>query len=257
MSDTLLGLAIEDSAEITALRDGDPVQLGLALAEAGCSVEAAPLLRPARKQWAADPRSEAARSALAAVTWWNKNWRAFAQAMQGNRFEEARELLGDQARNQWDRPPMLLHVSRVARHEGRPEIARHCLARLLYLCDRGLPKTDMTVFRYAAEASMVEILAEAGDVDAALAGYRNLTPNPGNLMGHQIQGAALLAQAGQAEAAMNAIAKLLATAQTRKGWGRENREAFVTRDPVLDPLRQRSDWHQLLSDPAAYLKSRS
>ena len=257
----LLEFSVQDTDEISALR-GDlantdqQVALGLALAKAGCSYEAAHYLRPTRKRWAGGPAADVAATALAAQTWWNKTWRDIARAMQNNQVEAALELVGDNLVHQWDQPALLLHLSSIARDREDWPIARHLLDRVVYLSDRGVPKMETTAFAYAARAGMMDILAASGDVDAALADYQALTPNPGNAMAHQILGARLLALAGHEEAAMAALADILVTARSaRKGYSRDIREDFVRNAPELTDLRKRSDWSRLLDDPVAYSKS--
>ena len=256
--DQLLDYPLTDSALITDLRNGDSVLLGLALAEAGCSVEAVQLLRPTRKKWKDDPKAAIGRMALDAITWWNETWRDFAQAMQVDKFDDAKELVGDRYGMLWDQPALLLHLSRIARADRKSSLAGHLLARVLYLCDRGLPKTDMTAFRYAAEAARVDLLIEAGDFDAAMKAYEALAPNQGNAVGHALQGAGLLALCGRDEEAMIAVAEIQLTAmRDRKGWSADLRRDFVESEPDLARLRKRPDWAGMVSDPADYLKSRA
>lgn len=249
---------VQDSDEISALRcdleaEDRQVALGLALAKAGCSYEAAHFLRPTRKRWAGGPEADVAATALAALTWWNKTWRDIARSMQNNHAEAALKLVGDNLVHQWDQPALLLHLSSIARDRQDWPVARHLLDRVVYLSDRGLPKVDMAAFAYAASAGLLDVLAASGDTAAALAKYHALAPNPGNAMAHQILGARLLALAGHEDAAMAALADILVTARSaRKCYSRDIRENFVLSAPELTKLRERPDWARLLDDPVAY-----
>lgn len=251
----LLEFDLHDNKDIGAHRKGDAQALGLALARAGCGVEAARILRPLRKSWADHESADAGKAALEAVAWWNKNWRDMAQARQAGRHDDVLALVGDRHLVLWDQPALLLHLAAIAEARANHALARHLLRRVVYLSDRGLPKMDMRPFRYAAEASLVDVLMSEGDLSAAKKAYQALTPNPGNAMAHQIQGAELLALSRQDGEAMCALADILVTANTgRKGWSADIRREFVDRSERLARLRSRGDWPAMLSDPADYLK---
>ncbi|NND20960.1 MAG: hypothetical protein HKO14_02625 [Silicimonas sp.] len=252
--DSLTNFDLEDSRDISALRNGDDVALGMALAEAGCSVEAAALLRPHRKVWSKGDQAEIGAAALDAVAWWNRNWRDVARARQAGRHGEVLRLVGDHARSLWDQPALLLHLAWVARATGRQALAGHLLRRVIYLCHRGVPGIEMKAFHYAAEAGLVDILVDEGRIDDALSAFEALTPNPGNAMAHQLQGAELLVLSGRLDAAMVEVAKILMTANDkRSGWSANVRRDFTENAQALGPLRARDDWRALISDPAAYL----
>ncbi|MEO0912474.1 MAG: hypothetical protein AAFY59_05720, partial [Pseudomonadota bacterium] len=153
--DGLLALPAEDGPEISALRGAGGMALGFALAEAGCGVEAAKLLRPCRKEWGG--RAEQGAAVLAANAWWNREWRGFAQAVQADRVGEALALLGDGARWHWDRPPLLMHLGHVALGAGALDLAERVFARVVYLAGRGVPGIEMTAFAYAGPAALVDV----------------------------------------------------------------------------------------------------
>ncbi len=114
---------------------------------------------------------------------------------------------------------------------------------------------EMKAFAYAADAHLVDVRAARGNFDGALAAYDTLTPNPGNAMAHQIQGAHLAALAGHDDAALSRIAEIIVTAESeRKGYSRDMRLKFVDNDPALAALRERSDWAALRSNPKAWLR---
>lgn len=252
--DRLFELALVDSNEINSLRGGDDVALGIALAEAGCSVEAAQLLRPRRKLWSKGDQAEIGMQALEAVAWWNKTWREVAGARQAGRYDEVLRLVGDRAPVLWDQPALILHLATVAREKVQMDLAAHLLRRVIYLCDRGMPKMEMAAFRYSAEAGLVDVLLERGEVAAAAAAYDALTPNPGNAMAHQLQGAEVLVRSGHLDDAMVAVAEILLMANDKRtGWSAEVRRDFIEKARVLDPLRTRGDWEAMIADPAAYL----
>ncbi|MGI9395355.1 MAG: hypothetical protein ACR2OY_11965 [Boseongicola sp.] len=256
----LLEFPVADSVAISELRktldtEEQRVALGLALARAGCSLEASYYLRPTRKTWSGGPDADDAKMALAAQTWWNKTWRDIARAMQSGRAEAALELIGDNSINLWDQPALLLHLGSIARDRNELALAEHLLQRVVYLAERGLPKTEMSAFEYVARAGLIDVLAASGNLADALVEYDVLSPNQGNAMAHELQGARLLALAGHDEAAMAALAAILVTARaTRKGYGREIREDFVAMAPELAKLRDRPDWAELMDDPAGYSK---
>ncbi|NNE82293.1 MAG: hypothetical protein HKN18_18640 [Silicimonas sp.] len=256
--DQLIDFPITDSSEIADLRTGAPMFLGLALARAGCSVEATYHLRPTRKDWKENEHADEGKAALETMTWWNKSWRDVAQLVQSQRYDEALGLLRDRVERLWDQPPLLLHLAGIARETKKLHLARHLLGRVVYLCDRGLPKTKMTAFRYAAEAGLVDVLIEDEDIPAALNAYKALTPNPGNAMSHELQGASLMALSGHDDAAMAGIAQILLTAnRDRTGWSSDIRRDFVERAPELAHLRNRADWSDMSRDPASYLKAKA
>lgn len=260
----LIDLPLDDPEPIAAARaalaaapgdDEAAVALGLVLAGAGCTYEAAHLLRPRRKMWKDADGAEAAKAALDAQAWWNKNWREFAQLSQAGRKDDALALLGGRAADYWDLPPLLMHLGGFAAKAGDPDLAEHIFRRIAGLADRGLPKMEMAAFAYASRASLIDLLAERGDTAAALAAYAGIRPNPGNAMAHELQGARLLVLAGREDDALSAVAGIVVVAEKeRKGYSRDMRLAFVDRDPVLDDLRTRPEWQALRSDPVAFLK---
>ncbi|MGI9388688.1 MAG: hypothetical protein ACR2O1_01415 [Boseongicola sp.] len=256
----LLELPVADTAEISELRrtlktEEQKVALGLALAGEGCSLEASFYLRPTRKIWSGGPDADNANAALAAQSWWNKTWRDIARAMQSGQVDAALKLIGDNAVHQWDQPALLLHLASIARDRNELGFAGHLLQRVLYLADRGLPKTEMSAFEYVARAGLIDVLAASGKLNEALDEYEVLSPNHGNAMAHELQGARLLALAGRDDAALAAIAAILVTARAaRAGYGREIREDFVAKAPELTKLRDHPDWAELLDDPASFAK---
>ncbi len=255
----LLAFPLDESAAIAALRKAarDSVEaqaaLGVALAEAGCSYEAAMNLRPTRMRWKGTPGESAARQALDAQAWWNRSWRPFAQAMQAGRRDEAMGDLGDRAGLFWDFPPLLTHLAHTAKAGGQLDLARHLYVRIRDLADRGLPKMEMRAFDYVSRAGLIDVLIMQGEIATALDAYRELRPNPGNAMAHEIQGARLLALAGEEDGAMVAIADMLVTAtKKRDGYSTEIRLDFIENAAELAPLRERSDWELMRADPAGY-----
>ncbi|MEL6168144.1 MAG: hypothetical protein AAFR35_05610 [Pseudomonadota bacterium] len=254
MIDKLRALPIEDTPDIeTARKNGGPTVLGLVLAEAGCSHEASALLRGTRAEWSRGPDAPVAKAALAETTWWNATWRELAQAMQAGQNTAALEVIGDRVPRNWDRPALLLHRAAIARDARQAELAAHLLRRVAYLAERGLPNLEMSAFAYVARSGLIDILADAGDVEAALAEYAEVVPNTGNAMAHEIQGVRLLAMAGRNDDAMRAVAAMLITAREgRHGYSKDIRLDFVDRAPELDALRQRPDWAVLLDDPKAW-----
>ncbi len=264
--DRLLNFPLAEPSGIGALRkraeaglqdDAAHVALGIALAGAGCSHEAVALLRPRRAFWKPLPDAPVAKAALDAQTWWNKNWRTFAQLKQAGRRDDALALLGDRAVSYWDQPALLIHLGGFAAETDRLDLAEHLFRRVRDLAERGLPKMDMTAFAYVSQASLIEVTARRGDVEAALGMHEALTHNPGNAMAHEMQHARLLTRAGLLDDAMGTVAAMLVTAEkARKGYSREMRIDFADEDPDIAPLRQRADWAAMRADPVAYARSR-
>ncbi len=261
----LIGFPLIETTEIAVLRDqvrtapgegAAEIALGRALTGQGCTYEASALLRPWRSVCKTSPEAETAKAALAAQTWWRKNWRDFAQLKQAGRREEALTLLGDRAVLFWDLPPLLMHLGGFAAETGRFDLAEHIFQRISDLAKRGLPRMNMTAFAYVAPASLVEVMARRGKVEGSLALHRDLTPNPGNAMTHEIQMIRLLARAARIDDGLSAVAQMLVTAMTsRKGYGREMRLDCADNDADLAPLRAHSDWAELRANPKAYLAS--
>jgi hypothetical protein len=81
------------------------IALGIALSGAGCTYEAAALLRPLRSRWKSTDAADQALLALETQTWWNKNWREFVHLKRGGNNDAALELLADRAVLFWDMPP--------------------------------------------------------------------------------------------------------------------------------------------------------
>ncbi|MEM7221491.1 MAG: hypothetical protein AAF495_00840 [Pseudomonadota bacterium] len=260
----LLDFPLAEPEEIAALRRAaaaapkDPdqqVAFAAALSRAGCTYEAAHLLRPLRSHWKGSDLEAVARAALEAQSWWNKNWRDFAQRKQAGDWTGALALLGDRAVDFWDLPPLLIHLAGFAEDDGELALADHLYRRVLGLAERGLPKLNMTSFIYVAEAGLVEILLARGQAQEALARHRALTPNPGNAMAYELLTLKLLVATGAHEAAMVQAATTLTIAKKhRAGYSRALRLDFIEKAPELAPLRKRADWRELLEDPGAYLK---
>ena len=254
----LMDYPLDDPPRVHAARDFDgpmaEAALGISLAEAGCSYEAAHLLRPTRKVWRDDPEAATAKAALDAQTWWNKNWREFAQLMQAGRRDDALSLLGDRAVQYWDLPPLLMHLAALATDLGSYELGAHIYRRISGLAARGLPKMPMKAFSYASAAGLVEVMSLSGEPDAALEAYHRLMPNPGNAMAHQLQGARLMVAAGQTDAALRQAAEIAQTALAeRKGYSREVRLNFLDNAAELAPLRELSVWQKVREAPADFL----
>ncbi len=257
----LLERPLTEAAAIGALRKAarDSIEaqaaLGVALAEAGCSYEAALNLRPTRMHWKGTPGEAAARQALDAQAWWNKEWRQFAQAMQAGERDTALALVGDRAEMFWDFPPLLTHLAQTAKAAGQLDLARHLFQRVRDLAERGLPKMEMGAFAYVSRAGLIDVMIMQGEIAQALEDYAALEPSPGNAMSHEIQGARLLALAGQEDGAMVAIADMLVTAsKKRDGYSAEIRMDFIDNAAELAPLRARSDWTLMRADPAGYAR---
>ena len=122
-------------------------ELGIALASGGCTYEATALLRPTRSVWKSSPKADVATSALAAQTWWNKNWREFAHRKHASDRAGALALLGDKAVDYWDLPPLLMHLGDFASADGKLDLAEHLYRRVQWLAQLGLPKMNMVAFR--------------------------------------------------------------------------------------------------------------
>jgi hypothetical protein len=229
--------------------------LGLALADAGCSYEAALILRPIRSHWKSTGGAPQAEQALDAQAWWNKNWRTFARLRHAGQREDALALLGDRSIQFWDFPPLLMHLGAMAVDDARLDLADHIFQRVLHLTERGLPKMPMQAFVYVAQAARVDVLCRKGDAAAALKHFRTIAPNSGNAMGHTMQLVELLVAAGHLDEAMGEAASVLATATTRNGYSKDMRLDFIATSSALAPLRKRSDWRALLQDPGAYVRT--
>jgi hypothetical protein len=231
------------------------IALALALASAGCTYEAAALLRPLRSHWKLSPSSQLANEAVDAQSWWNRNGREFARLKYSGNKAGALALLGNRAAHYWDLPPLLLHLGEIAAHDDQLDLASHLFHRVFYLSGRGLPKMNMAPFAYVAQAALVDVLHRQGDAAAALDRHLAIKPNPGNAMAHEIQHARLLVAAGHLDAAMQKAAAILVTARKhRTGYGKELRMEFINTAPDLAPLRARADWKKMLDDPDGYLR---
>jgi len=227
--------------------------LGIALASLGCTYEAAALLRPLRAQWKAGADAEIAKAALAAQTWWNKNWQTFARLKQAGDREGALTLLGGRAVDYWDLPPLLVHLGDLAIETDHLDLAEHLYRRVFDLAQRGLPNMNMDAFHYVSQSSLVDVCLLRGDAKSALAAHDALKPNPGNAMAHEMQKVRILVANAEYDQAMKFIAKMLLTANNaRKGYSKTLRIEFVENSPDLAPLRKRSDWPTLLADPASF-----
>lgn len=260
----LQSFSIEDSRTVQELRreaeaapSNTDVQIAFALAlhQAGCTYEAASILRPLRGHWKKSQGSELAGAAIAAQGWWNKNWKQFVQLRQANRDDAALALLGDRVVHYWDLPPVLFHLGEIAAGRDQSDFANHLFHRVAFLAERGLPKMNMEAFRYVSQAALVDVMYRSGQFAAALDRHGAIIPNPGNAMGHQIQHAKLLVAAGRVEDAMRIAASILVTANKhRTGYSRVLRQEFIETSPDLRPLRKRADWTTMLHDPVAYLR---
>ena len=264
--DRLIDFPLEEPRSISRLRaktranigdDTAQTTLGLALAGQGCTYEAAFLLRPRRKTWKSGPNAPAAKAALEAQTWWNKNWRDFAHLKQAGNREGALALLGCRAIDYWDLPSLLVHLGGFAAETERFDLAEHLFRRVNVLVATGLPKMDMTAFAYVGAASLVEVLARRGKFEDALAQHRVLTPNPGNAMAHEIQLVRLLARTDRTTEAFESTARMLVTALSdRKGYSREMRIECADKEPDLAQLRAHEEWSRMRADPKSWLKAR-
>ena len=236
---------------------GKTAQLAFALelSRAGCTYEAAFILRPLRPLWKSSEHSRLASDAVAAQAWWNKNWRDFARLRLSGKKAAALALLGDRATQYWDLPSLLVHLGEIAIDDGNLDLASHLYQRVLYLSERGLPKINMQAFAYVSQAALVDVLARKGDPARALAQHRALVPNPGNAMGYEIQHIQLLVAAGHPDEAMRNAASLLVTADKhRTGYSKTMRLDFIKSAPEIAALRKRAGWKMMLADPAAYLR---
>lgn len=257
---------LEESGEIGALRKrcavgpddaSAQVALGIALSCAGCTYEAAAILRPLRSAWKSSAAAGQARFALDAQAWWNKHWRAFAQLKRAGKRDAALGLLGDRAVAYWDLPPLLIHLGDFAAEDNRLELANHLYQRVYDLSQRGLPKMNMAAFEYVAQASLVETLLRSGQASQALERHRAITPNPGNAMAYEMLQIKLLVATSDFDLAMCHSARAIITAQKhRSGFSKTMRLDFINAAPELAPLRQRPDWSVMLNAPDAYLRGR-
>lgn len=236
--------------------DGRRMALALALGRAGCTYEAALLLRPIRSHWKASKWSVLANETVEAQAWWSKNWREFVRLKRSQKKDTALALLGDRAVRYWDLPALLIHLGDNAAADDQLELASHLLQRVACLAERGLPKMNMEAFGYVAQAALVDVMHRRGDVAAALDRHRTIIANPGNAMAHEFQHVRLLVAAGQFDHAMRSAASILVTARKhRSGYSKVMRMEFIGTSPDLAPLRKRADWKTLLQDPGAYLRS--
>ena len=259
----LLDFPLQEPKMIAALRrkaaaeqPAAQIDLGFALATAGCSYEAAAILRPLRTQWKSHGSAQAGRSALEAQTWWNKHWKTFVQAKRAGKTVEALNLLDGRAAVYWDLPPLLVHLGDIAKAGEEFDLAEHLYLRVAGLARRGLPGMNMAPFTYVAEASLIDVLLSSGQPAEALKRHRALVPNAGNAMAHEIQHAILLVANGDLDGAIRQAAATLVTAETqRSGYSRQIRKDFIDTAPELAPLRRLSDWQAMLDDPAAYLRN--
>ena len=232
------------------------VALALALSRAGCTYEAASILRPLRSHWKTSKSELLAGEAVQAQAWWNKNWRAFVQLKYAGKKAAALALLADRAVLYWDLPPLLMHLGEIAANNGNLDLASHLYLRVHYLSERGLPNMNMEAFTYVSQAALVDLMRKKGDAAAALKRHLEIFPNPGNAMAHEMQHAELLVAAGHLDEAMRQAASILVTAnEHRSGYSRDLRLEFIKSSPDLKPLRKRADWKTLLKDPAAYLRT--
>ena len=260
----LLEFPVEDPPRIAMLReaaerspddDATQIEYGFALVRAHCGYQAARVLRLRRKLWKDDASAAEALAALDAQSWWNKNWKLFAQASQQGKDDEALELLGDRHRQLWDYPPLLMHLSRFAIARTEYDLAENIARRIYLLSQQGVPKINMVAFEYGSQEDLIEILWRRGDPKSALEQHRKLEHNPGNAMAFEIRRAELLVAAGFPDDAMLQVAAILRTARKeRKGYSREMRLDFVDNAPELSLLRKRDDWATMHRDPAAWLK---
>lgn len=232
------------------------IAFALALTRAGCTYEAAAILRPLRSHWKSSQGSELASEAIAAQAWWNKNWRQFVRLRRSDKEAAALALLGDRFLHYWDLPPLLTHLGEIAADKNQLALASHLFQRVAHLCERGLPKMNMEAFAYVSQAALVDVIYRKGEFAAALDRHRAITPNPGNAMAYEIHRTRLLVAAGHADDAMRYAATILVTAQKhRTGYSKTLRMEFIETSADLEPLRKRADWNLLLQDPEAYLRA--
>jgi tetratricopeptide (TPR) repeat protein len=229
--------------------------LGLALAQAGCSIEAAAILRPLRARWKGTADAPSVQAALDAQAWWNKHWRDFVRLKAAGRTAETLDLLGRRAVHYWDLPPLLMHLGDIAAAAGQLPLAVHLYQRVSELAQHSPQGSEQLAFTYVTSAAHVDVLLQQGDVATALAQHRAIRPNAGNALAHELQQARLLVAAGQHDEAMRHLAAMLRTAtRERSGYSRRIRLDFVDASPALAPLRKRPDWQALLADPATYAR---
>lgn len=261
----LLSFSLKDPRPLQRLRreaaaapSDTEVQIvfALALGRAGCTYEAASILRPLQNHWKSTQALPLASEAVAAQSWWNKNWRQFVRLRRSNKEDAALALLGDRVLHYWDLPPLLAHLGEIAANCDQLDLASHLFHRLAHLSERGLPKMNMQAFGYVSQAALVDLMCKRGEIAAALDRHRVIVPSPGNAMAHEFQHARLLVAAGHIEEAMRTVASMLVTAQKhRTGYGKQMRIEFIETAPELGLLRKRADWEGLVQDPDAYLRS--
>ena len=217
------------------------IALALALSRAGCTTEAASILRPLRSHWKTSEQAPLAQAAVDAQAWWNKNWKAFVALKRSGKTAAALALLGDRATHYWDLPPLLVHLGEIASDDDQLDLASHLFRRVFHLSERGVPGMKMEAFAYVAQAALADLLCTTGDAAAALESHRGIVPNPGNAMAHEIQHARLLVAAGHLDDAMQTAAS-----NSRDGNERPHR------------LQQRSATgvHQVLARPRTAAQTR-
>ncbi len=261
----LIKFPLKDTPDVERLRrtakaspcDGDAqIALALSLCGAGCTYEAASILRPLRSHWKSTADGQLANRAIESQAWWNKNWREFVLLKNSGQQQDALALLGDRSPHYWDLPHLLVHLGDIAAENDQLALASHVYRRVTYLSERGLPKLDMASFAYVSQAALIDVLCKSGDASAALKRHRALTPNFGNAMAHEIQHVKLLVAAGNLDEAMLQAAALLVTANNnRTGYSKDIRLAFIKSSPDLQPLRGRADWTIMQRDPDAFLRT--
>lgn len=229
------------------------LDLARALGAAGCGHEAGVHLRPRRAAWRDASWASDAKAWLAATTWWNSNWREVALARQSGRYAEARSMVGDRASALWDFPPLLAHLEAIARADGDWAEVAHLDARIVYLCERGVPKIPTAAFDYLARVGLLEARAEQGQPEEALTELEALNHHPGNQHHYQMRLAELTVLADKQERAMRRVAEALITAGKRTGYSKTLRETWVEHSPRLEPLRARPDWPILVAEPKEWL----
>lgn len=261
----LLTLPLQDSKAITKLRrqtvaaPGDEqsrIALGFELALAGCTYEAANILRPLRSRWKESRFGPSAREAIALQAWWSGHWKQLISLKRTRQYDAVKALIGDRSSRLWDLPPFLIHLGEILADEDEFDIADHLFNRVHYLSQRGLPKMNMNAFAYVSQAALIDVLCRKKDFAAALHQHRELVPNAGNAMAHEILRARLLVFAGRHDEAMQTMASIITIGrQFRSGYSRRLQEQFVAKSTELDPLRERADWQQMVQDPRAYLSN--
>ena len=166
---------------------------------------------------------------------------------------QALEILGTRAIQYWDLPPLLMHLGDIAADDGKLDLAEHIFQRIFDLAQRGLPVMPMQAFLYASQSSLIDVMLRRGRAAQALDRLQALAPNPGNAMAHEMLRIRVLVANEQLDQAMSEVAQsLVIAAQRRKGYSKEMRLDFIYGAPDLDPLRARSDWQNMLDDPAGF-----